>query len=389
MNYDVVVVGGGPAGLAFARSLAASGLRLAVVEREPRDALADPPCDGREIALTHRSVATLQRLGAWERLAPGDIAPLRAARVLNGGSHFALAFDAQGQGDEKLGHLVSNQAIRRTLFAAIQDQAGLDILSGTGVATVQTTRKRAEITLADGRLLTARLLVAADSRFSAVREQLGIEARIDRLGRSMLVCRVSHERDHGGVATEWFEHGHTIAMLPLVGHQSSAVLTLPSDAVRRLADLDADLLGVELTRRYGARLGAMRVTEGPHVYPLATSWAEHFAATRAALIGDAAVGMHPVTAHGFNLGLQGQATLARLIAEAAARGGNIAAPLLLRRYEAAHRMAARPLFTATNLLVALYTDERPAARVARHAVLRLGAQLPQVRHGVSRLLMQH
>jgi len=309
--------------------------------------------------------------------------------VLNGGSPFALAFDAHGECADRLGQLVPNHAIRRTLFDTVARQSGLDLLAGAGVATVRTTRAHAEILLTDGRWLTARLLVAADSRFSAVRAQLGIAADIDRLGRSMLVCRVSHPGDHAGIATEWFDHGHTIAMLPLHGRTSSAVLTLASDEVCRLAGLDADQLGAELTRRYHGRLGAMRVIAEPHVYPLATSWARHFAATRAALIGDAAVGMHPVTAHGFNLGLQGQATLAKLIVEAAARGGDIAAPMLLRRYEAAHRLAARPLFAATNMLVALYTDERPAARLARHAALRIGAHMPLMRRSVSRMLMQH
>lgn len=387
MEHDVVVVGGGPAGLALARSLGNSGLRLAVVERQPIEALAEPSSDGREIALTHRSVGLLQQLGAWEHLDAADLSPLREARVLNGGSPFALAFDAGGS-DDRLGQLVPNHRLRRALFRTVEGQAGLDLLAGTGVAAVRTSRAGAVVTLSDGRDLRARLLVAADSRFSAVREQLGISAEVNRLNRSMMVCRVAHDDEHEGIATEWFDHGQTVAMLPLRGRLSSAVLTLPSVEIERMAGLDPDTLGTEITRRYAGRLGRMRVVEGPHIYPLATTYARHFAATRAALIGDAAVGMHPVTAHGFNLGLQGQATLARLVNEAAAKGRDIASPLLLRRYEAAHRLATRPLYEATNLLVRLYTDERPAARLVRHATLRAGAHLPLVRTAVSRMLMQ-
>ncbi len=389
MDYDVVVVGGGPAGLALARSLGGIGLRLAVVERQPIEAIVDPGSDGREIALTHRSVDLLQRLGAWDHLDSADIAPLREARVLNGQSPFALSFDAAGAGDDRLGRLVPNYRLRRALFRAIEGQAGLDLLAGIGVDAVRTSRAGAVVALSDGRELGTRLLVAADSRFSAVRDQLGIAAEVNRLGRSMMVCRVAHEGDHEEIATEWFDHGQTIAMLPLNGRMSSAVLTLAPAETEGMACLDAGALGAEITRRYAGRLGRMRVVEGPHVYPLATTYARHFAATRAALIGDAAVGMHPVTAHGFNLGLQGQATLAKLVRDAAARGRNIASPLLLRRYEAAHRLATRPLYDATNLLVRLYTDERPAARLARHATLRAGARLPLVRRAVSRLLMQH
>ncbi|MCG5241220.1 5-demethoxyubiquinol-8 5-hydroxylase UbiM [Azospirillum doebereinerae] len=388
MEYDVIVVGGGPAGLAFARSLAGSGLRLAVVERQPLDALADPAPDGREIALTHRSVDTLDALGAWAHLEPADVAPLRAARVLNGSSRFALTFGAAGTGEDRLGQLVSNHRIRRALFRTLEGQDGLTLLAGATVTEVHTDRQRATVGLSDGRSLTARLLVAADSRLSDVRDRLGIGAEINRLRQSMMVCRVAHEGDHGGVATEWFEYGHTMAMLPLNGRESSAVLTLPSAVLGEIARLDPAALGAELTRRYRGRLGEMRPVEEPHVYPLVMTYAHHFAATRAALIGDTAVGMHPVTAHGFNLGLQSQGTLARLVRAAAARGGDIAAPLLLRRYEMAHRLASRPLYTATKLLVSLYTDERPPVSIVRHAALRAAAHLPLVRSTVTRMLMQ-
>jgi ubiquinone biosynthesis UbiH/UbiF/VisC/COQ6 family hydroxylase len=389
-DYDVIVVGGGPAGLGFARALAGSGLRLAVVERSPRAALADPADDGREIALTHHSVATLRKLGAWDALHADEIAPLRAAHVFNGGSPFALSFDTAGSkaGAGPLGTMVPNHAIRRALFAATEGQDGLDLMTGVGVTGARADRAGATVTLDDGRVLTARLLIAADSRFSAIRDQLGIAARINRIGKSMMVCRVMHEADHDGIATEWFDHGQTIAMLPLSGRRSSAVLTLPCAEIDRLAALDADALGAELTRRFSGRLGAMRVIDRAHVYPLATTWSHHFAADGAALIGDAAVGMHPVTAHGFNLGLAGATRLADLIAAAAAKRRDIASPLLLRRYETAHRLQCRPLYDATAMIVGLYTAESPAARAARHVTLRAAARLPFLRQSVSRLLMQ-
>lgn len=389
MTFDVIVIGAGPAGLAFVRALAGNGLSVAAVERQPVAALADPDDDGRAIALTHRSAETLRALGAWQRIDPAAISPLRAARVLDGRSPVALAFDPGLNGADRLGQLVPNHLIRRALFEAARDQSGLTMIAGSVVEDIETGSAGVAVTLAGGRRLRGRLLVAADSRFSTVRERLGIGARVRRLDGSMLLARVAHPLEHDGVATEWFDYGHTVAMLPLPGRETSVVLTLPHAEAARVAALDPDRLDGELTRRTSGRLGPLRLLSGPNVYPLATVWSRHFAAPRAALIGDAAVGMHPVTAHGFNLGLRGAESLGRMIGQAAARGSDLGAPSLLRRYEAAHRLAAGPIFVATEAIVRLYTDGRAPARVARPALLALAAGLPPLRSGVSHALMRH
>lgn len=387
-DFDIIVVGAGPAGLGFARALEPTGLRIALIERQAEAELASPPVDGREIALTHRSVATLERLGAWDRIAPEGVSALRGARVYNGRSPLALGFDPEGGADARLGCLVSNHLIRQSLFEAIEGQPGVTLFAGTGVDHVHADRAGATVALADGRTLTATLLVAADSRFSMVRDQLGIAAEVNRLGKSMLVARVSHALPNNGIASEWFDYGQTIAMLPLGERRSSAVLTLPSEAIERIAAYPPELLAAEIERRFDQRLGAMQLVSGPHVYPLATTYARHFASDSAALIGDAAVGMHPVTAHGFNLGLQSAVTLAHLIRVAVARHRPIASPLLLRRYEARHRIATRALYSGTNLLVRLYTAEHRGARFARRTGL-AAARMAPVNTAITRMLLRH
>ncbi|WP_267395117.1 MULTISPECIES: 5-demethoxyubiquinol-8 5-hydroxylase UbiM [unclassified Sphingomonas] len=387
MSYDVIVVGAGPAGLAFVRGLAGTGLRVALIDRQPLSDLIDPAPDGRAIALTHRSVDSLRTLGAWTSIDPAAVSLLRSASVLDGASSFALPFGTQDVREDHLGTLVGNHHIRRALFAVTAGQPGLTIFAGVATAAVSTDRRGATVTLENGRSLRGHLLVAADSRFSDIRARLGIAARVNRLGRSMLLAEVEHDLDHRGIATEWFDYGQTIALLPLAGRRSSVVLTLPEDAIARLASWSPTALSTELTRRSGEHLGTMRMTGRSHVYPLATTWSEHFAATRAALIGDAAVGMHPVTAHGFNLGLRSAVSLSRLVGAARARRHDIGGSLLLRRYEAAHRMAAAPLFAATGAIVRLYTDEHLPARLVRPTLLRAAGRMPLVRSGVSRMLM--
>ena len=389
MRNHVIIIGGGPAGLALAGCLAATAARITIVERQPIDALADPAPDGRDIALTHRSVAILRALGAWQLIPRDEIHPLRAARVFNGRSLLALSFAPDAADSDRLGHLVANNLIRRALFDALADHPQLAWQCGAGVVELNARREGVRALLDDGTQITGDLVVGADSRFSFVRDQLGIAADCTRLGKSMLVCRVAHGVAHGGVATEWFDHGQTVALLPLGEGQSSAVLTLADGAAKQVAALSSDRLGEELTRRFHGRFGTMRVIAPAHIYPLTTTWSRHFATTRAALIGDAAVGMHPVTAHGFNLGLSGVDRLGGLLAATIARGGDVGHPLLLRRFEAGHRAATLPLYRATNMIVRLFTDDRPLARATRAIAIGLGARLPPVRRSVSAILTQH
>ena len=389
MQFDVAVVGGGPIGLALAASLSGAGLAIAVVDKQAEAALAAPAFDGRETALTHLSRRILQDLGAWARLPPEDISPLREARVLNGDSAYALRFDAAGQPEAELGNLVPNHRIRAALFQVARQKPDVRLFTGLGVTAAKAGRDGCRVTLSDGTALSSRLLVAADSRLSELRGRLGIAAEVNRSDAAMLVCRVDHDGDHHHTATECFDHGQTIATLPMNGRSSSLVLTLPRPAIERLCAMPPDAFNEEATRRTRRRLGAMRLASTRHIHPLATCYARRFAGPRCALVGDAAVGMNPMTAHGFNLGLRGQDTLAGLVRAACAQGGDIAAADLLGRYERAHRRATWPLYAGTNLLAKLYAGEGLAARLARPAALRLANNLPLFKDTVRSILMEN
>ena len=375
-SVDVVVVGAGPAGLCFARALADTGLCVSLIEQQPRAALAEPAFDGREIALTHASRQILESLGLWARLDPAEISPLRDAKVMDGGSPFALTFAADPRTGDDLGWLVPNHLIRRAAWQSVQGQAGLEIIDQASVTAVTPGRAHSTVTLADGRVLAASLVVAADSRFSSTRRLLGIGAQLRDFGKSMLVCRMQIEVPHRHTAWEWFGYGRTMALLPLNCDQASAVITLPPREIAGLMAQDEGGFGRSISTFFEHRLGAMRPVATPVAYPLVGAYAHAFAGDRCALIGDAAVGMHPVTAHGFNLGLQSQHRLAGILRKAAGQGRDIGAPPGLAAYERGHRLASRPLYEATNAIATLYTNDRLPARLLRRAGLRLA-------HGVA------
>ena len=388
MKADVVIVGAGPAGLCLARSLSGHGLSIRIVERQPACTLAAPPFDGREIALTHASQQMLADLGLWQQFRPEDISPLRDAQVLNGPSPYALRIAAAAVGKERLGCLVPNQAIRRAAFATVGECRDVELLSERTIVDLSCSPHAVSLRLSDGQPLRARLIVAADSRFSETRRRLGIGARMEDFGKTMLVCRMAHERSHEQVAWEWFGYGQTLALLPLNGNLASAVLTLAPSEMKQMMSLDPQAFAREMERRFDGRLGRMELLGERTTYPLVGVYAERFAGLRSALVGDAAVGMHPVTAHGFNLGLQSQKRLADTLLDALHNGRDIGAPAVLQRYARAQQRASWPLYQATSLLVRLYTDDRAATRLLRDAGLRVAQNLLPFKTALARHLTQ-
>jgi ubiquinone biosynthesis UbiH/UbiF/VisC/COQ6 family hydroxylase len=387
MNYDITIIGAGPVGLSLAKALADMRLRVALVERQAEADLADPAFDGREIALTHASMRLMRELGLWQHIPESEIYPIRAAKVINGGAAQPMLIGSELVGHAQLGVFVPNHWIRKAAWLALREVSGVTLHTGVQAASVRTSPQEAALQLGDGSGLTSALLVAADSRFSETRRALGIDADLHDFGKSMLVCRMRHEADNEQAAWEWFGHGQTLALLPLGPHLASAVITLTGEETRRLAALPEAAFNQEITQRYEQRLGAMRLESTRHVYPLVAAYARRFVGTRLALAGDAAVGMHPVTAHGFNLGLGSVERLRDTVRAAQEQGRDIGDAALLARYQRQHRRGTWPLYTATRAIVELYTHDDPPARWLRQAVLGVGNRLLPLRRAIAAALV--
>ncbi len=384
MDSDILVVGAGPAGLGFAHSMSGSGLRITLLERQSRNALQHPKFDGRDIALTHRSIRILEGFGIWERMAADEKHPVLAAKVLNGDSSYSLDIGADAVGLDAmnpgaLGYLVSNHVIRRRLFQGLGDLPEVELVTDSTVTGVAQTAESIGVELAGGGARTARLLIAADSRFSDTRRMLGIAADMHDFGRVCIVCRMDHEKPHDGTAYECFHYGRTLAVLPLSSHESSIVVTASSSDRDRLMGMSDKQFSSDVEGRFGSRYGRMRLTTERFAYPLVGVHAKRFCAARCALVGDSAVGMHPVTAHGYNLGLSGADILAEEIRKALGRREDIGRFDVLRRYEQKHVRNTRPMYHGTNGLVKFFTDDRPPARLARRMVLRIANNVPPVK----------
>lgn len=386
MNKDIIVVGAGPASLSFLRAMQASGLQITVLEQATEKSIAKPQYDGRDIALTHASRALLKDLGIWQRIDKNSIHPINKASVIDGDSPYTLEFDSKQKSYDALGFIVSNHLIRKALYEVIKTQSNLSIEFECRVLGIAKNDNGYSVNLEDGRSYTTKLLIAADSRFSNTRSQAGIAADINDFARTAIVTRMQHQSTHERTAFECFQYGHTLAVLPLGELESSVVITASTDRANQLLNLGDEAFAEFIGNNFNHKLGSMKLDSKRFSYPLVGVHAMQFIKPNFALIGDAAVGMHPVTAHGFNLGLSSAHLLARQINNALSKGQDYGSERILKAYQTRHITETRLMYYGTNGIVKLFTDEHLPAKLARKAVLRISNLLPPVKWAIEKKL---
>ncbi len=386
--YDIVVVGAGPAGLSFACSMADNDLKVLVVEKSSFKVISKPSPDGREIALTHNSLKILKKIGVWDFIEDSEVSPLKEAKVFDGESDSLLSFDTNKSSIEALGYLVPNYLIRLALFKKASQIENVTIQYDISVVDVKTNPSNANIVLSNGMVIKSKLIVAADSRFSEIRRKMGIPSMMKDFSKVMIVTRVSHENSHNQTALECFKYGYTLALLPLNGNVSSVVLTVSTDQSEVILNMDNEKFCDFASKGFQNKLGAMKQIGDRHSYPLVGVFSQKLRATRFALIGDAAVGMHPVTAHGFNLGLRSQDILSNSINKALNNGADIGSDNLLREYENKQIYLSKLMYFGTNGIVSLFTNDDAKVKKIRQLVLKFANRFPPVKSLITKHLTE-
>lgn len=386
-SYDIVIAGAGLTGAAFALAAAQGGLKVVMVDPQPFDAQLAPTFDGRSTAIAFSTFRMLDALGLGEDLRPHACRMdhilvtdgRRPGAASPAPSPAFLRFDADEiggrTGGEPLGYLVENRRIRVALAEAVM-RAGIEVRAPASVASVTTDVGKATVTLADGSVLTAPLVVGAEGRGSTVRRAAGIETVGWTYGQSGVVATVRLGRDHGNVAHEYFLPSGPFAILPLTDQRASLVWTESTRRGEALRSASDEAFHAHLMRRFGEFLEGVTV-EGPRfVYPLLLSLAEKLIAPRIALIGDAAHGVHPIAGQGLNMGLKDAAALAEVLAEAARLGEDLGSETVLERYARWRRFDNAALAAGFDAFVRLFSNDIAPVRFARNlgmaAVNRIG-----------------
>ncbi|QYO77001.1 FAD-dependent monooxygenase [Devosia salina] len=364
-QHDVIIVGAGPVGLTLALALtrSAPGIRVALVDRRPLSV----PRDNRASAIAAGVRRVFEALGVWEPMA-AQSQPIAAMHITDSGTGdlarpLFLRFDGEVAPGEPFAHMVPNQASAAALMDAVGDS--IVMVAPAEISDWSGADALGRLVLADGRVLQAPLIVAADGAQSGLRQRAGIGTIGHDYGQTGLVATIAHELPHAGVAYEHFRPAGPFASLPLPGNRSSLVWTETQDAAPRFLAMPAEELALEIEAVMGSSLGRVTLEDRLMGFPLRLQLARSFIGPRLALVGDAAHVVHPIAGQGLNLGLKDVAALAEVIVDAMRLGLDHGSVDVLERYQSWRRLDTASMAMVTDGMNRLFSNDVAPVRALR------------------------
>lgn len=374
MDFDIIIIGSGLVGSSLALALKHSGLKLALVERQPPQPLPGAASwDSRIYAISPGSAAFLQTLGIWDELDHERIASVHAMRIFGDDPGARLDFSAYESGMAELAFIAESRLLQDAMWRALARQDNLQIICPAQCAAIEWGQDYSLLRLEDGRELKARLLVGADGAKSWVRAQSGIAANPAPYHQMGVVANFTTEKAHDGIARQWFRDDGVLAYLPLPGNRISIVWSTFDAQANELLALAPETFCARVREAGHDALGALQLITPPAAFPLRLLRLDSLTKPRLALIGDAAHNVHPLAGQGVNLGFQDARILAQVLLQ---RGHHDCGDaFLLRRYERARKEDILAMQTVTDGLQKLFNNRNPALGIMRNFGLSLTNRL--------------
>ncbi len=377
---SVAVVGAGPAGLTAAVSLANAGARVTCVG--PGLSVATNQGDTRTSALMETSIRLLRANGVWDACLSHS-APLKAIRLIDDTGRLIRApevlFHASDLNLEAFGYNVPNSVLVRALIDHARTMSQLALVETPAVTTVVPKRDHVEITLEDGPMQRARLVVGADGRRSVCRDAAAIPVTDWSYRQSAIACNFDHSLPHEGISNEFHRPAGPITTVPLPGKASSLVWVERPEEAARLMALDADGFSKALDERLQGVLGQVRSVSRRAVFPLSGLSVSRLADRRIALVGEAAHVIPPIGAQGLNLGFRDAAALADCVSKAIADGRDIGGLDVMNAYSKARMSDISSRTFAVDMLNRSVLIGLIPVQAVRSLVLQILASFPTLR----------
>ncbi|MEM7469913.1 MAG: UbiH/UbiF family hydroxylase [Pseudomonadota bacterium] len=351
-DFDIVVSGGGVAGLTAAALFGSNGFDVLCVDPSPpiteRDAQG---ADLRSTAFLQPSVHVLERAGVWHALSETATA-LQIMRIVDAdqtGLRKTRDFDASDISELPFGWNLPNWLIRRALVARLDELENVTFRTGIRTDALLARSAMAKVRLSSGESVTAKLVVAADGRGSSLREKAGIPVRTTRYGQKALAFAVTHAQPHGNISTEIHRTGGPFTLVPLPdfdGKPSSAIVWMEDGATaQKLFELEEPDFNTAMTERSAGVLGPLSLASRRTIWPIISQVAHRFSARRLALVAEAAHVVPPIGAQGLNMSLADLQSLIDL-----ARSHELGSDAMLDAYDAARRRQVQLRVSGIDLL---------------------------------------
>ena len=391
IDYDVVIAGGGMIGTSLALALSPLGLRVAVVEAVARGAAMQPSFDDRSTALSRSTQRMFEAMGLWDRIRSAST-PIRRIHVSDKGRFGFSHIDAEQQNVEALGYVVINRVLGGVLQESLSGDDSIDVICPAKIVAICPGPEEAMATVLhdDGKSqqISCQLMVAADGANSSVRDMMGISALQSQYGQRAVIGNLLPEKPLENVAYERFTDIGPLALLPAADERAAFIWTVAEDDADRVLSLNDEAFLNELQSAFGFRLGGFSRVGKRAAYPLALSKALRLTATRSVLVGNAAHGLHPVAAQGFNLGMRDVAALCDCVADACAEtDADIGGQVMLNRFASWRKGDQKKLVRFTDSLVKLFASTKLPLRLLRNAGMLAFDFVPGVRSEFARHTM--
>ena len=381
-DEDLVIIGGGHSGLLLALALSRHGVRSTIVDADPIDTVLSVPFDGRALALMQGSKKVFDALDLWPHF-ESIATPIRGVRVSDKSSGGSIAYDADEVGGV-FGYGLETRGLRQCLLKLVLAEPAIQYLAGYRLQSLSRDASGLALHLGNGKKLLTPLAVGADGRRSALRHLAGIDTNRIDYHQTALTFAIRHAGSHENRVHEFMSETGPLALLP-IGPDICSVTWIedPSRALE-LADLEPACLLKALRARQDDALSPCEVISRPAVFPLSAETARSFAAPCVALVGDAAHGLHPIHAQGWNLGVRDVAALTEVLVMAKANGRGLGSGETLQRYARWREADARTILGLTDGLNRLFSTSFTPAKALRRAGLSIVDNLPPLKNWLMR-----
>jgi 2-octaprenylphenol hydroxylase len=380
-QYDIIIVGGGMVGLTLACALGKTDLKIAVVEAHaPRDVSPDNEYGLRVSAISRASQQVFTHIGAWQHMLDRRVSPYEHMHVWDATGDGQIHFSAADLGADVLGHIVENSVVQFSLLKSLQQYNNINWLCPFSIEQITCNGDTKSVTLNNGDVLTAKLLVGADGAHSRVRDAAGIHLEQSPYQQKGVVCVVESTKHHQYTAWQRFLPTGPLAFLPLADGRCSIVWSATDTEADRLLALNDHDFCRELERAFDFTLGAVKSIGERAAFPLIRRHAEHYVAPGLALIGDAAHTIHPLAGQGVNLGVLDAASLAQVINEAVHDRRDFASLPVLRKFERWRRGENTLMMYSMSGFKNLFGNDNSVLSFVRNAGLNLVNGLPPVKN---------